>query len=597
MYKVSYENDEMVIRFEKDLVDGDVLSKFLGHINLQSILKKSTFGDASQRMKIRSRIPNFPTGVALLRDPALNKGTAFSAEERDALGLRGLLPPRIHSMEEQVRRVLGNLRRKPNDLEKYIFLTSLQDRNKTLFYRVLLDNIEELMPIVYTPTVGQACLEYGHIFRRPRGIYISANDRGRIADLLCNWPYKDIRIIVVTDGERILGLGDLGSDGMGIPVGKLALYTACAGIHPSISLPVTIDVGTENEALLNDPLYIGLKQRRLRGEPYDELIEEFIVAVQQVFPGALVQFEDFGNKNAFRVLQKYRDQLCCFNDDIQGTASVALAGLYSAMRITGGKLEDQKLLFLGAGEAGIGTGDLTVSAMVHEGLSVEEARRRCWFVDSTGLVVKGRTDLAGQKLNYAHDHEFLPDFLSAVEALEPTAIIGVSGKPGMFTQQVLEAMARFNERPIVFSLSNPTSKTECTAEDAYGWTEGRAIFASGSPFDPVTVRGKTFVPAQGNNVYIFPGVGMGALACWARHVTDEMFFVAAKTLAQLVSQADLDQGRIYPPLPKIRDVSLIIAVAVAEVAYSRGLATKPRPDDLSKYIRSLMHEPEYQSYV
>jgi malate dehydrogenase (oxaloacetate-decarboxylating)(NADP+) len=453
------------------------------------------------------------------------------------------------------------------------------------------------MPVVYTPTVGQACLEYGNIFRRPRGIFITANDRGQVVDLLQNWPYKDIRIIVVTDGERILGLGDLGADGMGIPVGKLSLYTACAGIHPSQTLPVTIDVGTENQTLLNDPLYIGLRQRRLRGEVYDELIEEFIVAVQQVFPGALIQFEDFANANAFRLLQRYRDEVCCFNDDIQGTAAVTLAGLYSALRITGGKLKDQKFLFLGAGEAGIGAGDLTVSAMMAEGMSLDEARRHIWFVDSKGLVVKSRTDLTGHKLDYAHDHEFLPDFLTAVEALKPTGIIGVSGKPRMFSRPVLEAMAGCNDRPIVFSLSNPTSQTECTAEEAYTWTGGRAIFASGSPFDPVTVNGRTFVPAQGNNVYIFPGVGMGVIACWARHVSNEMFFVAAKTLAKLVSEDDLEQGRIFPPLTKIREVSAAIASAVAEVAYRGGLATKPRPDDLLEYINSLVYEPDYQSYV
>jgi malate dehydrogenase (oxaloacetate-decarboxylating)(NADP+) len=597
MYKVAYEGNEMVIRFDKDLADSEALSKFLGHINLQSILKKSKVTNATERMRMQSRMSNFPTGVALLRDPGLNKGTAFTEEERDALGLRGLLPPRVHTIDEQVQRILWNLRKKPTDLERYIFLTSLQDRNKTLFYRVLLDSIEDLMPIVYTPTVGLACQEYGHIFRRPRGIFITARDRGRVADLLRNWPYKDIRIIVVTDGERILGLGDLGADGMGIPVGKLALYTACGGIPPATSLPITIDVGTDNAELLSDPLYIGLRHRRLRGEAYDELIEEFVIAVQQVFPGAVIQFEDFANANAFRLLQKYRDQVCCFNDDIQGTAAVTLAGLFSALRITGGKLKDHKFLFLGAGEAGIGAGDLTVSAMVEEGLSVEEARKRCWFVDSKGLVVNSRTDLKGHKLHFAHDHEFVPSFPAAVEALKPTAIIGVSGKPKMFTQPVLEAMARFNERPIVFSLSNPTSKTECTAEEAYNWTDGRVIFASGSPFDPLTVRGKKFVPAQGNNVYIFPGVGLGVVASWARHVTNEMFLVAARTLAQEVSETDLKIGRIYPPLPRIREVSVAIAVAVAEVAYQSGLATKPKPDDLPGYIETLIYEPEYENYV
>lgn len=597
MYSVAYENDDMVIRFNKDLAEGDALSKFLGHINLQSILKRSTRGSANEKMKLQSRLRDFPTGLTLLRDPALNKGTAFTEQERDALGLRGLLPPHVHTMEEQLLRVLRNLRAKPTDLEKYIFLVSLQDRNKTLFYRVLLENIKELMPIVYTPTVGQACLEYGNIFRRPRGIFITANDKGRVADLLENWSEKNIRIIVVTDGERILGLGDLGADGMGIPIGKLALYSACAGIHHSESLPITIDVGTENEQLLNDPLYIGLRQRRLRGEPYDELIEEFMVAVQEVFPAALIQFEDFGNINAFRLLRKYRNEVCTFNDDIQGTAAVTLACLYSALRITGGKLKDQKILFLGAGEAGIGAGHLIVSAMVDEGLSEEQARLRCWFVDSKGLVVNRRTDLTGDKLLYAHDHELASDFPSAVEALKPTAIIGVSGKAKMFTKPLLEAMARFNEKPIIFSLSNPTSKAECTAEEAYAWTEGRAIFACGSPFGPVTVHGKTFVPTQGNNVYIFPGMGLGIMASWARHVSDEMFLVAARALAQLVAEADLEKGRLLPPLSSIREVSAVVAAAVADVAYKRCFATKPEPEDLPEYIRSLMYKPEYCNYA
>ena len=597
MYKVSYDNNDMVIRFEKELVDDETLSKFLGYINFQSMLKKSKTTEATEKLKSKSRLSNFPTGFNLLRDPALNKGTAFTIEEREALGLSGLLPPRVHTIDEQVERVLWNLRKKQTDMERYIFLTSLQDRNKTLFYRVLLDNIEDLMPIVYTPTVGQACLEYGHIFRRPRGIYITERDKGHIADVLGNWHRKDIRIIVVTDGERILGLGDLGADGMGIPVGKLALYSACGGIHPSLTLPVTIDVGTNNEMLLNDPLYIGLKHPRLRGDAYDELVEEFMMAVQQIFPGCLVQFEDFANRNAFRLLQRYRDQACCFNDDIQGTAAVTVAGLFSALRLTGSSLPEQRFLFLGAGEAGIGTGDLLVSAMMEEGLSAEEARTRCWFVDSKGLIVKSRTDLTGHKLEYAHDHAPVSDFLAAVEALRPTAIIGVSGQPKRFNQEVIEAMARINERPIIFSLSNPTSKTECSAEEAYTWTEGKAIFASGSPFDQVMYKGKKFVPAQGNNVYIFPGVGMGVMASWATQVTNEMFLVAAKILANEVSETDLRIGRIYPPLPRIREVSMGIAVAVAEVAYRTGLASRPRPADLPAYIESLMYEPDYQPYV
>jgi malate dehydrogenase (oxaloacetate-decarboxylating)(NADP+) len=549
------------------------------------------------RRPVRTSTTRVPAGVELLHDPSLNKGTAFTEEERESLGLRGLLPPRVHTQDEQVARTMENFRRKETDLGKYIHMIALQERNETLFYRVILDNLEEMMPIIYTPTVGKACQEYGHIFRRPRGLFISSKHRGKIAEILQNWPYVDVRIIVVTDGERILGLGDLGADGMGIPVGKLSLYTACAGVHPSQCLPVTLDVGTNNETLLDDPLYIGVKERRMRGAEYDAFIDEFVRAVLDVFPHALIQLEDFGNTNAFRLLEKYRTRCSTFDDDIQGTGAVALAGLYSSLRITGGELRDQKLLFLGAGEAGIGIADITVSAMVAEGLAEEEARRRCWFVDSRGLVVGSRTGLAEHKLPYAHDHAPVSDFLSAVEALAPTAIIGVSGQPGTFDQRVVEAMGRLNERPIIFSLSNPTSKSECTAEQAYSWTNGRAIFASGSPFDPVTLGGRTYVPGQGNNAYIFPGVGLGAIACEASQITDEMFFVSAKALANMVSESDLEKGRVYPSLTMIREVSATIATAVAEVAYERGLAGRPRPDNLEEHIRSLMYVPRYDSYV
>ena len=537
------------------------------------------------------------TGVALLHDPLRNKGTAFTDAERDALHLRGLLPPRIHSQDEQVMRVLGNLRRKPDDLERFIYLTDLQDRNETLFYRVMVEHIEEMMPIVYTPTVGEACQQYGHIFRRSRGLFVSAHDRGRVLDVLRNWPHPDVRIVVVTDGVRILGLGDLGAEGMGIPVGKLVLYTTCAGVHPSQCLPVTLDVGTNNEMSLKDPLYIGIRERRLRGEAYDALVDEFVEAVREVFPRALIQFEDFANINAFRLLEKYREQICTFDDDIQGTGAVALAGLFSALRITGGRLADQKILFQGAGEAGIGIADMIVAALREEGLSESEAKRRCWFLDTKGLVVAARDDLAKHKLAYAHDHAFIADLESAIEALEPSAIIGVSGQPNTFTRSVLETMAELNPRPIVFALSNPTSKAECTAEQAYRWTEGRAVFASGSPFDPVTLGGKTFVPGQGNNAYIFPAVGLGVIVSEAKRVIDEMFSAAARALADQVSDDDLEQGLIYPPLGKIREVSAVIATAVAEVAYTRGLARKPRPDNLLEAVRSQMYTPDYQSYV
>ena len=536
-------------------------------------------------------------GVDLLHDPKLNKGTAFTEEERDKLALRGLLPPRIFTGEEQSKRILENFHNKTDDLEKYIYMVALQDRNETLFYRTVIDNIEEIMPIIYTPVVGKACQLFGHIWRRPRGLYLTLNDKGRIAEVLRNWPMKKVGIIVVTDGERILGLGDLGANGMGIPIGKLALYTACAGVHPSLCLPITIDVGTNNEELLNDPLYIGLLQTRLRGEVYDEMIDEFIWAVQDVFPGALIQFEDFSNQNAFRLLRKYQDQVCTFNDDIQGTASVTLAGIYSAIRITGQMLTDQKILFQGAGEAGVGIANLIVSALEAEGMSHDEAKRKCWLVDSKGLVVKSRDNLQDHKLTYAHDHKRVSSLISAMETLKPTILIGVSGQPQTFTQPIVEAMGKINEQPVIFALSNPTSKAECTAEQAYSWTNGRAIFASGSPFDPVTLNGKTYVPGQGNNAYVFPGVGLGIIESGARHVTNEMFFAAAKALAKEVSEDDLAKGSVYPPLPQIRDVSAVIASVVAEVAYERGLATVERPDDLLDYMKSRQYQPDYESYV
>ena len=536
-------------------------------------------------------------GVDLLHDPKLNKGTAFTEEERDKLALRGLLPPRIFTGEEQSKRILENFHNKTDDLEKYIYMVALQDRNETLFYRTVIDNVEEIMPIIYTPVVGKACQLFGHIWRRPRGLYLTLNDKGRIAEVLRNWPMKKVGIIVVTDGERILGLGDLGANGMGIPIGKLALYTACAGVHPSLCLPITIDVGTNNEELLNDPLYIGLLQTRLRGEVYDELIDEFIWAVQDVFPGALIQFEDFSNQNAFRLLRKYQDQVCTFNDDIQGTASVTLAGIYSAIRITGQMLTDQKILFQGAGEAGVGIANLIVSALEAEGMSHDEAKRKCWLVDSKGLVVKSRDNLQDHKLTYAHDHKIVSSLISAMETLKPTILIGVSGQPQTFTQPIVEAMGKINEQPVIFALSNPTSKAECTAEQAYSWTNGRAIFASGSPFDPVTLNGKTYVPGQGNNAYVFPGVGLGIIESGARHVTNEMFFAAAKALAKEVSEDDLAKGSVYPPLPQIRDVSAVIASVVAEVAYERGLATVERPDDLLDYMKSRQYQPDYESYV
>ena len=541
--------------------------------------------------------PELHLGVKILHDPVRNKGTAFTDAERDALKLRGLLPPRVHSMAEQELRVLGNVRAKPTDLERYLYLLALQDRNENLFYRVIMNHIEEMMPIIYTPTVGKACQEFQHIYRKPRGFYVSLQDKGRIKEILQNWPHKEARIIVVTDGERILGLGDLGADGMGIPIGKLSLYTACAGIHPTKCLPVMLDVGTNNETLLNDPLYNGLERRRVRGEEYDELVDEFMTAAKEVFPGILIQIEDFGNTNAFRLLEKYRSNTCLFDDDIQGTGAVAVAGIIAAMRITGTKLSEQKILFLGAGEAGIGIADVFVAALKEEGMSTEEARKHCWFVDSKGLLMAGRDNIAVHKEPYAHDHEYIADFVDAIKALQPTAILGLSGQPSTFTRDVVEAMADINERPIIFALSNPTSKAECTAEQAYTWSKGRAIFASGSPFDPVKLNNRTFVPGQGNNAYIFPGVGLGVIVSRSRVVTDGMFLAAAHSLANQVSDSDLERGRVYPALSLIRQVSAYIARDVAKMAYDNGFTDREEPDDILADVHEHMYQPVYPHYV
>ncbi len=542
-------------------------------------------------------IPKGLTGQEILNDNLYNKGMAFTNAERISLGIDGLLPPMVSTIEEQEVRVMDNYHQKSTNLAKYIFLMSLLDQNLTLFNRVLVNHLEEMMPIIYTPTVGEACQQYSLIFRRPQGVFLAAHEKGRFAELLRQWPGKDVRVIVVTDGERILGLGDLGTSGMGIPVGKLCLYAAGAGIPFHQCLPVMIDVGTNNAEFINDPYSIGLKQERIRGKAYDAIIEEFVMAVQEVFPKALIQFEDFGNLNAFRLLENYRNRVCTFNDDIQGTACVSLAGLSAAMRLTNRKLQDQTFLFLGAGEAGTGIGELIVSALVKIGMSADNAHQRCWFVDSKGLVVQSRENLADHKIPFAYDHAPVPDFLSAVQALKPTVIIGVSGQAGKFDKQVLQTMAAINEQPIIFALSNPTIKAECTANEAYTWTEGRCLFSSGSPFDPVTIDGKTFTPGQGNNAYIFPGVGLGVIASQAKHVTEGMFLAAAETLAEQVSEADFETGRLYPPLNTIRQISLHIAVAVAELAFEEGLARVERPDDIKAFIQSQMFEPQYPSYA
>ncbi len=530
--------------------------------------------------------------IELLKDKTLNKSTAFSREEREALGLRGLLPYVVSSQEIQIKRILENMRRKEYDIEKYIFLSALQDRNEKLFFQTVIENIEEIMPLIYTPTVGQACKEFSHIYRHAQGLYITPEDKGEMEKLLDNWPNKDIRVIVVTDGQRILGLGDLGANGMGISVGKLALYSACAGIHPYQCLPVMLDVGTNTKELRDDLFYIGYPHERLQGEDYFDLVEEFIVAVQHKYPGALIQFEDFSTPNAYTLLNKYQDKVLCFNDDIQGTAAVALSGIFASGRITGVPYKDLKVLFLGAGSAATGIADLMVSAFQEEGLSKEEAYKRLWFVDSSGLVVSGRKILVDHKAAYAQIHEPL-NFLETIDAFRPNVLIGATGAPGSFTKEIIEHMCTINERPVIFALSNPTSRAECTAEQAYTWSDGKVVFASGSPFDKVIYKGKTYKSGQGNNAYIFPGIGLGIVACKPKIVQDNVFLAAAKTLAHIVSEEDIARGSVYPPLKDIRKISLDIAVAVADKIFNSGLAQNQRPENLKQNIADYMYDPKY----
>jgi len=529
-------------------------------------------------------------GFDVLRDKTLNRSIAFGRRERDRLGLTGLLPYRVSSEAQLVDRVMVNLERLPRDIDRYMTLSALQERNERLFYRTVIEHIDRILPLIYTPTVGEACKAFSHIMREPKGLFITPNDRGKIRRIVGNWGRKNIRVVVVTDGQRILGLGDLGANGMGIPVGKLALYTACAGIHPDECLPVTLDVGTNNEPLLNDVLYLGYPRRRLQGNAYFTLVDEFVAAVQSRYPEALIQFEDFLTPNAYALLAKYRHRVLCFNDDIQGTAAVALAGVYSSTRITGLRFRDLTMMFLGAGSAATGIADLMTSAFVEEGLSLEQARRRLWFVDVNGLVVKSRTDLMDHNRPYAHDGK-PQGFLDAIDTVRPHVLIGATGSPGTFTRAVIERMSAINERPAIFALSNPTSRAECTAEQAYSWSAGRAVFASGSPFGPVTDSGRTYRPAQGNNAYVFPGIGLGAVACRARTLPDEVFLAAARTLARLVRPRDLDQGSLYPPLREIRKISLAIAVSVATKTYALNLAQRPRPRDLRRAITAMMYRP------
>uniref|UniRef100_A0A8D2PWK8 Malic enzyme n=1 Tax=Zosterops lateralis melanops TaxID=1220523 RepID=A0A8D2PWK8_ZOSLA len=541
---------------------------------------------------VRQNLHTKEKGKPLMLNPRTNKGMAFTLHERQMLGLQGLLPPKIETQDIQALRFHKNLAKMTDPLEKYIYIMGIQERNEKLFYRVLQDDIERLMPIVYTPTVGLACSQYGHIFRRPKGLFISISDRGHIRSIVSNWPENDVKAVVVTDGERILGLGDLGVYGMGIPVGKLCLYTACAGIHPDKCLPVCIDVGTDNTTLLKDPFYMGLYQKRDRSQVYDDLIDEFMEAITDRYgQNTLIQFEDFGNHNAFRFLRKYREKYCTFNDDIQGTASVALAGLLAAQKATGKPLTDQKVLFLGAGEAALGIANLIVMAMMESGMSSEEAYSRIWMFDKFGLLVEGReqkVDSNQEPFTHPPPEDMPKTFEEAVNVLRPSAIIG---KGGYFYFSTVWGLAAFN---LLTGL-----QAGLLTLTAPPFPQGRCLFASGSPFELVTLKdGRTFKPGQGNNAYIFPGVALAVILSSVRHISDKVFLEAAKALAEQLTDEELAQGRLYPPLSNIREVSINIAVKVMEFLYANNMAFHyPEPTDKNSYVRSKVWTYEYDSFM
>jgi malate dehydrogenase (oxaloacetate-decarboxylating) len=542
-------------------------------------------------------------GRDLLFNYEINKGTAFSHRERNELDLAGLIPPQVSSLKQQLDRTYENFSSKTTNIEKFIYLTALQDRNETLYYRLLLEHIEEMMPIVYTPVVGEACQKFSHIYRRGRGIYVSYNDRGNIAHILSHVGIDNPSIIVVTDGERILGLGDQGAGGMGIPIGKLCLYTLCAGVSPYNTIPITLDVGTDNEERLKDPLYIGLRQKRVRGKAYQEFIDEFIEAVKKVFPNVCLQWEDFLKGNAIKQLGRFRDELCSFNDDIQGTAGVVVAGLYSALHITGKPLVEQRIVFAGAGASTQGISDLIVAAMMEDGLSERQAVERIWTVDSKGLCTKNRSGLADFKLRFARSEKEIETYTcqdrsgisleETIDNAKPTILIGTSGNTGMFNEAIVRGMAEINERPIIFPLSNPTSKAEVTPAEALLWSDGRAIVATGSPFDPVEIKGRRYRIGQGNNAFIFPGVGLGVTVARARRVTDGMFLDAAKALARMVTQEDLDESAVFPKLTRIRECSHAVACATVRRAVEQGHADEEVLEELEETIRHAMWVPEY----
>jgi malate dehydrogenase (oxaloacetate-decarboxylating)(NADP+) len=531
--------------------------------------------------------------MILLQNAHYNRDTAFTEEERAKFKLEGLLPPAVESLDEQVQRVNNHLNLKPNDIERYIYLISLRDRNETLFFKVLSEDPAKFIPIVYDPTVGEACLKFSHIYREKSGMYISMKDKGNVKKVLENWPVKDIRFICVSTGGRILGLGDLGANGMGIPLGKMQLYTACAAIPPDVLLPLLLDCGTDNRQLLADPLYIGIRQQRPSVQELDEFVDEFVKAVQDVFPECCIHFEDWKGTDAIRLLAKYKNEICCYNDDIQGTGAVTVAGLLGALNITGGKLKDQKILFFGAGSAGLGIADMISSGMQLDGLSADEANKHISLFDINGLLEDSRTDLSNEQKIYAGKNLPSRDLLQTINEIKPSILIGVSTIGGAFTKDVVEAMSQINERPVIFALSNPTEHAECTAHQAYEWSNGKAVYAAGVPFEPVVLGGKTYVPGQANNFYCFPGVSLGIYATKPKKVTDELWIESAKALAGLLSDEERAKGMVFPPQSDILSISTQVAIQVAEVAFKTGLAQVPRPSNVEKWIKSMQYTPEY----
>jgi malate dehydrogenase (oxaloacetate-decarboxylating)(NADP+) len=532
-------------------------------------------------------------GVEILRDPSLNKSTAFTEAEKQALDIVGLVPDVTETEELQLRRVMMQLSEKNTDLERYIYLVNLLDHNETLFYRTVMSDPARFLPIVYDPTIAEACLKFGHIYRQPRGMYLSITRRGKVKEVLKNWPEKDVRFICVTDGGRILGLGDIGANGAAIPIGKLQLYTACAGVPPQYLLPMYLDAGTNNEQYLHDPLYLGLRRTRPSTEELYAFVDEFVEAVQEVFPKCCIHFEDWTGADAVHLLQRYRDQYCVYNDDVQGTAGITLAGMINATKLKGTKLKDEKYLFLGAGSAGVGLANLLCSALVAQGISLKEAQSRVFMFDINGLLESTRKDLADFQRPYAHQHAPTRDFVEAIESIKPTTIIGVSTVGGAFNQKVIETMSRINERPVVLALSNPTEHAECTPEQAYTWSKGKAIYAAGVQFAPIHYNGQTFLPGQANNFYIFPAIGMAVFATRAKRVTDEMFIEAGQAVADQVPSELLKQGLLYPLQSNILEAEIQTAARVAKLVFDSGLARIARPADMVVFIRQHVYKPEY----